>query len=168
MKRTLVGLALALSQAAPHLRAQSPAPDPGAAVRERDAQFWSAYNACDVKAMSGYFTDDVEFYHDRGGPTLGRASLEAALAKGLCGNPDSRLRRDAVPGTVQVFPMSKGQEVYGAVMSGQHVFYVIDKGGAPRLDGRARFTHLWALRGGTWRMSRVLSYDHGPADRAMP
>jgi ketosteroid isomerase-like protein len=139
--------------------------DVSAAVRERDAAFWKAYNACDVKAMAEYFTEDVEFYHDRGGPTIGHPAFVASLRKDLCGNPDFRIRREAVDGSVHVFPMKKADAVYGAVLSGEHVFYVNEKGKPEFLDGRAKFTHLWTVKGGVWKMSRVLSYDHGPAVR---
>lgn len=146
----------------------TPAEAPGdmaAAVRQRDAAFWKAYNACDVKAMSEFFTEDVEFYHDRGGTTLGHPAFVAALRDDLCGSRDSTLRREAVAGTVHVFPMKKNDVVYGAIFSGEHVFYVKPKGKAELLDGRAKFTHLWTLKDGVWKMSRIFSYDHGPAVR---
>ena len=139
--------------------------DVSAAVLQRDGAFWKAYNTCDVKAMSEFFTEDVEFYHDRGGTTLGHAAFVTALRNDLCGNPDSRLRREAVDGSGHVFPMKKNDVVYGAVLTGEHVFYVNQKGKAEFLDGRARFTHLWTLKDGVWKMSRILSYDHGPAVR---
>ena len=130
----------------------------------KDAAFWVAYNKCDVDAFRPMFTDDVEFYHDKGGPTIGLDSFMAALKNGLCGNPDNRLRREAVNGTVKVFPMEKSNRIYGAVISGEHVFYVNEKGKPEYLDGRARFMQLWLLKEGVWKMSRILSYDHGPAN----
>ena len=57
------------------------AADPAAAVRQRDDAFWQAYNACDTKTFRGFFATDVEFYHDRGGPTIGVDALDTALAK---------------------------------------------------------------------------------------
>lgn len=112
--------------------------------------------------MREFFTEDVEFYHDRGGPTVGLAKLVGTLRDNLCGNPDSRLRREAVDGTVRIFPLKSEHAAYGAVLSGEHLFHVLDKGRPERADGRARFTHLWLLRDRAWRMARVLSYDHGP------
>jgi len=147
---------------------QAFAQDPMAPVLGGDQQFWRAYNACDVAGMAAWFSEDVEFYHDRGGATLGHAALVETLKTRLCGNPDSRLRRAAVDATVRVFPLITGSSLYGAVLSGEHVFYVLDAGKPERLDGRARFTHLWLLKDGAWRMTRVLSYDHGPAERPPP
>lgn len=137
--------------------------DPAPIVEARDALFWKAYNACNVPGMLEHFTGDIEFYHDKGGPTAGIAALGEATEKGLCGNPASRLRREVVPGSTRVFPLAKAGVIYGAVHSGEHVFYVRPKDRPEFLDGRARFTHLWLLKDGAWKMARVLSYDHGPA-----
>ncbi|HEV8592420.1 MAG TPA: nuclear transport factor 2 family protein [Pyrinomonadaceae bacterium] len=132
-------------------------------IMAKDAVFWVAYNKCDTDAFRPMFTDDVEFYHDKGGPTIGLDNLMNALKTGPCGNPDSRLRREAVAGTVRVFPMVKGGDVYGAIISGEHVFYVKQKGKPEFLDGHAQFMQLWLFKNGEWKMSRILSYDHGPA-----
>jgi hypothetical protein len=159
--KTIVLLCVGALAAAGRASAQ----DAMAPVLEGDARFWKAYNACDVAGMAAWFSEDVEFYHDRGGSTLGHAAMVEATTKLLCGNPDSRLRREAVEGSVRVFPLLSGSAVYGAVLSGEHVFYIRDKGQPDRLDGRARFTHLWLLKDGAWKMTRILSYDHGPAER---
>src|SRR5438874_6122614 len=91
--RTLVSLAVFFAAAGLLPSEASTDDDPGKAVLERDRGFWEAYNRCDVPAMSEYFTDDVEFYHDHGGPTVGHENFVKELRDRLCGNPDSRLRR---------------------------------------------------------------------------
>jgi hypothetical protein len=141
---------------------QPAAGDPATAVRERDDAFWQAYNACDTKAFRGFFSSDVEFYHDRGGPTIGRDALDAALAKNLCGG-GNRLRREEVSGTVRWSILRNGDTIYGAIVAGEHLFYVRPPGKPEFLDGRARFLSLWLLKDGAWTMARLLSYDHGPA-----
>jgi len=152
----IVTLAAAQAPATP------PAADPTAVVQARDDAFWKTYNACDTAAFRGFFTADIEFYHDRGGLTVGIEALDAALAKNLCGG-DTRLRREPVAGTVRISILRDGDKVYGAIVSGEHVFYVRQPGKAEFLDGHAFFANLWRLTDGTWRMSRILSYDHGPA-----
>jgi hypothetical protein len=132
-------------------------------IIEKDSLFWVAYNNCNVETMGSWLTDDVEFYHDKGGSSIGRDTLMAVIRKNLCGNNDFRLRRAAVKGTVNVFVMHSSNKVYGAIISGQHVFYVNEKGKKEFLDGLARFTQLWILKDGQWKMSRILSYDHGDA-----
>ena len=146
---------------APPPAAPPPAPDPAAIVQARDDAFWIAYNACDTKAFRGFFSSDVEFYHDRGGPTIGVDALDTALAKNLCGG-GSRLRRQPVEGTVRLSILRNGDTVYGAIVAGEHLFYVRPPDKPEFLDGRARFVSLWLLKDGAWKMARLLSYDHGP------
>jgi hypothetical protein len=129
-----------------------------------DSLFWNAYNSCDTSKFKNFFTDDVEFYHDKGGPTFGLQALVASFNKNLCGNSDYHLRREAVEGTVKVYPLKKGDEVYGAVISGEHIFYVNQKEKPEFADGQANFTHLWLLKNGVWKMARVLSYNHHAAE----
>jgi hypothetical protein len=148
--------------AAAVLAAQPVVPDPAIAVRERDAAFWQAYNACATAAFRDFLTGDVEFYHDRGGVTTGLDALDAALKKNLCGG-ETRIRRAPVAETIRISILRDGERVYGAIVSGEHVFYVTQPGKPEFLDGRARFANLWRLSDGAWRMSRILSYDHGPA-----
>ena len=51
---------------------------------------------------------------------------------------------------------------YGAVEIGVHRFY---HPGAHDQDvvGEAKFVHLWQYKDGAWKITRVISYDHGLA-----
>ena len=134
-------------------------------ILHQDALFWDAYNHCDTEKMPAFFTPDIEFYHDKGGITLAVEALVASVKKNLCSNPDFHLRREAVEGSVQVSPLRNGNVVYGAVLSGDHYFYINEKGKPEYRDGLAKFFHVWLLKDGTWKMARVISYDHGPAPK---
>lgn len=129
----------------------------------KDSLFWIAYNNCDVGVMQQFFTNDVEFYHDKGGLTIGMENLVMSMKKNLCSNENVKLRREAIQGTVQIFPLQNAGVTYGAIISGEHVFYVLEKGKGERLDGYGKFTDVWVIRDNVWKMSRILSYDHGPA-----
>lgn len=132
------------------------------AIAHHDSIFWEAYNRCDVEKMSEYFTEDLEFYHDKGGPTFTLRTFKENMTSGLCGNPDWRLRREPVSGSVKVYPLKN----YGGLISGEHVFYINETGKKEVLDGYGKFTQLWRYKDGSWKMSRVLSYDHGaPSDK---
>lgn len=129
-----------------------------------DELFWHSYNACNADSMKLFFADDMEFYHDKGGPTLGLQKFDEAVRTGLCGNTANwQLRREAVDGTVTFFPLYKDGQLYGAILEGEHVFYVREAGKREYLDGHARFNHLWLNKDGVWKMTRVLTYDHKPA-----
>ncbi|AXG71941.1 hypothetical protein KORDIASMS9_04199 [Kordia sp. SMS9] len=121
-----------------------------------DAQFWNVYNSCDVTNFKKFLTEDLEFYHDKGGLTETSEKLVEMMENGLCADPNMKLRREAVKGTVNVFPLHN----YGAIITGEHLFYLTENGTAERLVESAKFTHVWQNENGNWRMSRVLSYDH--------
>jgi hypothetical protein len=104
----------------------------------------------------------VEFYHDKGGPTIGLGPLTETFQKNLCANPNFRLRREALPGTIQFYPLQKNGVIYGAILSGEHYFYINDSQPEYR-DGWAKFFHLWPLKDGTWKMAHIVSYDHQAA-----
>ncbi len=158
---TLVAQVLLLSGSAAFAQAKGDATETkelNKIILYHDSLFWQAYNLCDVDKMAAYFTDDVEFYHDRNGITTPKIKLEEATRNGLCNNSNSRLRREQLQGTVKVFPMNN----YGALITGEHVFYVKEAGKAEYLDGYGKFTHLWLFDNNIWKMSRIISYDHGP------
>jgi hypothetical protein len=143
--------------------AQDDTADVDATIRQQDGVFWEAYNRCDVEKMAQFFWPDFEFYHDKGGLTVGHDAFVAALKTGLCGKPNYRLRREAISDTVKVYPLRKDGVTYGAAISGDHYFYINDNGKPEYRDGAAKFFHVWLLKDGTWKMARAVSYDHRDA-----
>jgi hypothetical protein len=110
-------------------------------------------------------TDDVEFYHDKGGFNVRRPEDFVSQFEQRCRNlqdPSTwRSRRELVPGSLHVDPIPG----WGAMEVGEHLFF--EKHGADgveKLAGRARFAMVWVLGSdGKWRVSRVLSYGHQAA-----
>jgi hypothetical protein len=137
--------------------------DLGNVILSKDSLFWAAYSDCNVENMEKFFTGDVEFYHDKNGLVQGRQNLINGLRNNLCGNENFKLRREAIEGSAKVFPLQNSNVIYGAIISGEHVFYIQEKGKEERLDGLAKYTHVWILKDNAWKMSRILSFDHGPA-----
>jgi len=64
----------------------------GAAVSELDRQLFEAYNHCDLKKFDSLLADDVEFYHDQGGVTLGHAALTESVRNNICTGDTQRVR----------------------------------------------------------------------------
>jgi ketosteroid isomerase-like protein len=157
---SLVLLTLLLSLSAAPVRTQSrqSAPDDPLfrTLASLDRGLFDAYNTCDLETFASFFVDDVEFYHDKGGVTRGRPALVDSLKTNICG----KTRRDLIPGTLEVHPM----DGYGALQIGAHRFC---DAAAKQCDGTsggvAKFIHLWQNRDGDWKITRVISYDHGPA-----
>jgi len=122
------------------------------AITELDRQLFAAYNHCDLKKFDSLLADDVEFYHDQGGVTLGHAALTESVKNNIC---TSDTQRVLVPGTLKIYHM-KG---YGAIEMGVHRF-VHPKTEATNGTGEASFVHLWRCKDGVWKLTRALSYDH--------
>jgi len=131
-------------------------------ITKLDTEFWDAYNRCDVPNMSKFMTDDVEFYHDIHGLTSTKVAMVATLRDGLCGG-SQKVRREAAEGTINIYPLKS----FGAVISGDHYFYLTENGNPERLTGVAKFTHIWKEEADGWKMSRVISYDHKEASVKM-
>ena len=124
-------------------------------IASLDAALFDSYNRCDLEKFSSFFDDDVEFYHDQGGVTLGKEKLTESVRKNICGGD---VRRELVAGTLEAHPM-KG---YGAVEIGTHRFYHPKSKTPP---GEGRFIHLWQFKDGAWKITRAISFDHRGAGK---
>lgn len=118
-----------------------------------DSALFDAYNKCDLDKLGSMVADDLEFYHDQTGLSLGRQSLLDGVKNNICG----KVHLELVQGTLEVYPL-KG---YGAVEIGVHRF---THPGQPQPDtiGEAKFIHVWQLKDGVWKVTRVISFDHRP------
>ena len=129
-------------------------------IYHHDSIFWKGYNDCDIPVFKKYITDDFEFYHDKGGLTSGVNDFMKTVNEGLCKKTNTwSLRREVVKGSTKVFVLNK----YGAILTGEHLFYISERGKKEKLIETAKFTHVWKQENETWKMSRVLSYDHQEA-----
>lgn len=135
------------------------------AIVARDAELFAlAFEGCDAAKLRAMVTDDLEFYHDKGGLTYRSGDEMAADYRKKCEERKKagawRSRRELVPSSLHVDPVPG----HGAIETGEHLFYERQGDGPEKLTGRAKFAHVWRLEGGTWKISRVLSYAHGPAE----
>ena len=122
-------------------------------VTALDSKLFGAYNTCDLETLGAMVADDLEFYHDKNGLMTGKAAFVDSISKYICG----KVKRALVPGTLEVHPL-KG---YGAVEIGTHTFCQTDsKGNCTSPAGPARFVQLWQQTGDTWKLTRVISFDH--------
>jgi hypothetical protein len=56
--------------------------------------------------------------------------------------------------------LKKQDNIYGAIIEGEHLFYVTMDEKPESLDGQANFLTLWLKENNAWQTSRVLSYNH--------
>jgi ketosteroid isomerase-like protein len=123
-------------------------------IASLDAALFEAYNACDIDKVGMFFTEDLEFYHEKGGLAVTRKSTLDLMKTNLCGENSNKVRRELVRGSLEVHPINN----YGAVQTGEHRFYLTQKGQKEKLDGIGKFVMLWQKRDGEWKISRVVSF----------
>ncbi len=116
------------------------------------------FNQCDLSHYDSIVSDDLEFYHDKGGITSGKAAFVASIKNNICGGPN-KVRRELVPNSMKVYPLYNNNVLYAFIQEGEHDFAEFYKGKWNK-GSRAKFTILWILDGKDWKMKRVLSYDH--------
>jgi ketosteroid isomerase-like protein len=136
--------------------AQSPSPKNDSdqlveTIAQMDAKIFSAFNAHDANGVMSLFTEDVEFYHDKDGVSNYQQTAES-LKNLFASVPD--IRRDLVTGTLEVYPIKD----YGAIEIGVHRFTHKENG--KEETGSFKFLHIWRQAGGSWKISRVVSYGH--------
>ena len=125
-------------------------PDPlFTTIQSLDTKLFDAYNHCDLTTLAAMVSDDLEFYHDQTGLSVGKAPFLAAIQQNICGKVQRTLLQD----TLEVYPL-KG---YGAVEIGIHRFHHPQ---SPDNVGDAKFVMLWQNKDGVWKVTRVISYNH--------
>jgi ketosteroid isomerase-like protein len=120
------------------------------AIESLDRQLFDSYNHCDLATLGAMTSDDLEFYHDQTGLSVGKAPFIAAIKQNICG----KVERTLVPGSLEVYPL-KG---YGAVELGVHRFH--RAGHQEDVGGEAKFVTLWQNNNGVWKLARAISYNH--------
>jgi hypothetical protein len=159
--RCLFGILLMLLVAmtlGQHAQGQTEAVKKGIATPElyneifrADSALFAAYNAHNVEKMKPFFSEDMEFYHDLGGLS-NYAQNVAAFTNIFTQNTD--IRRDLVPGTLEVYPIKN----YGAIEIGAHRFCHTENG--QMICGTFKFTMVWQQKDGQWKLTRIISYGH--------
>jgi ketosteroid isomerase-like protein len=115
-----------------------------------DTKLFDAYNHCDLTTLGSMVSDDLEFYHDQTGLSVGKEPFLSAIKQNICGKVERALLVD----TLEVYPL-KG---YGAVEIGVHRFH--HPGHPEDGMGDAKFVTLWQNKDGVWKVTRVISYEH--------
>jgi hypothetical protein len=120
-------------------------------IAHMDSVLFNAFNSRDIEKFKTLFTEDLEFYHDKGGLTNYEHSIQSLKSTAAQNNG---LRRELVKGSLEVYPVPG----YGAMQIGTHTFCHPENG---KMDcGTFKFVHIWKRIGNEWKITRVVSYDH--------
>ncbi len=147
----LVALAFSTASHATDQKATAESRELFELIARMDSAMFEALNAHDAEKLMSMFTEDLEFYHDKGGVTNYQQTAEN-FKKMFANNPG--IRRDLVQGSLEVYPLKD----YGAIEIGTHRFCHQENG---KDDcGSFKFVMVWRNTGNSWKVSRVISYGH--------
>ncbi len=120
-------------------------------IAHMDSVLFDAFNAHDVEKLKTLFTEDLEFYHDKGGLTRYEQNMNS-FKENFARASD--IHRELIAGSMEVYPIKD----YGAVEIAAHRFCHLENG--KDVCGTFKFVHVWQKKDGNWKISRVVSYDH--------
>ena len=128
-------------------------------ILSKDSLLFSVgFNTCDIKQFENLLSENLRFCHDKDGVS-DKGKFLNDLKKNLCQNPGYRqVKRVLVKESTEIFPLYKDGILYGAIQNGAHLFYE-SPGSEP---GYAKFSHVWILENGAWKLATSLSFDHQP------
>lgn len=130
-------------------------------LKKQDSLFFErGFNNCDLAYLEKSVDENLKFYHDKGGFQDKKLFLERTK-QNICSNPNQKPIRKVIESSLEVFPLYNNGELYGAIQSGEHQFFIREKNKEDVLGGQAKFTTVWTKKDGNWIMSDILSYDHG-------
>jgi hypothetical protein len=85
-------------------------------IAKLDSIFFYYYNTCDInfEKHAAFYSDSIEFYHDKGGLSTNKADVIGGIKKYVCG----RVTRELIKGSIEVYPIPN----FGAIEMGLHQF----------------------------------------------
>ena len=116
-------------------------------IQSMDKTFFDAYNSCDLKKQEEIYSDNIEFFHDKGGLINSKSEIIQGTQKNICG----KVTRYLIPGSIEVYPINN----YGAVEIGFHRFYNNQE---PDAESKpSKFIIIWKKENEKWKISKVVS-----------
>lgn len=129
-------------------------------LRTQDSLLFNVgFNTCDIKQFENLISENFEFYHDKSGIIASKNDFITSIKDGIC-NLNYKAKRVLDLNSLEVYSIEKNGVLYGAIQTGLHRFYAIEKNKPEYLTSTALFTHVWLLENGDWKLSRALSYNH--------
>ncbi|MEH7889436.1 serine hydrolase [Elizabethkingia meningoseptica] len=130
-------------------------------IMSKDSLLFSVgFNTCNVGEVERTLSDRFEFYHDKDG-VADKNKFMADFKKGLCRTPDTfQAKRVLLKNSTEIYPMYKDGKLYAAIQNGTHQFFEKEINQPEHFGSTAKFTHLWMLENGNWKLFRSLSFDH--------
>jgi ketosteroid isomerase-like protein len=130
-----------------NLSGHSQTPDLYKTIVKLDSTFFNAYNTCDLTKQAAFYSDSIEFFHDKSGLETSKKKILEDTKKYVCG----KVTRELVQGSIEVSPLPG----YGAVEIGIHMFHNNqEKKDTPH---QSRFVIIWRNQNDRWTITKVIS-----------
>ena len=113
----------------------------------KDKEYFDAYNSCDIKKQASLYSENLEFFHDKGGLSTSKQEILTSIEKNICG----KVIRTLIEGSIEVYPIKD----YGAIEIGYHKFYNNQEPNAKSKP--SKFIMVWKNEGEKWLISKVIS-----------
>jgi len=116
-------------------------------IEAMDAEFFTAYNTCDLQLQGSIYSEDIEFFHDKGGLMTSKQDIIDGTEKNICG----KVTRTLIPGSLEVYPIKD----FGAIEIGYHKFFNNQEPDA--ISHPSKFIIFWKKTGVDWKITKVVS-----------
>src|SRR2546423_95811 len=75
-------------------------------IVQMDSILFDSYNNCKLNVFASLVSEDIEFFHDRGGLDTSKNDIVQAIKNNICG----KVTRELLKGSIEVYPIPN----YGA------------------------------------------------------
>ena len=116
-------------------------------IKQLDSIYFNAYNTCDMKKQASFYSEEIEFFHDRGGLTTSKNEILSSIKKNIC----NKVTRTLVEGSIEVYPIKD----YGAIEIGYHKFFNKEEPNAKSVP--SKFIIVWRQLEKKWVITKVIS-----------
>lgn len=118
------------------------------------------FNTCNMAQFENLLSEKFEFFHDKDGISDKKKFLND-LKSGLCGDPANyQARRELLPESTEIYALYNKEMLYGAIQVGVHQFFEKQVNKPEKFGSSAKFTHVWLLENGKWKLTKSLSFEH--------
>lgn len=118
------------------------------------------FNTCDIKQFEILVSENLNFFHDKSGFSDKKKFMDD-LKSGLCRSPSTyQARRALLSQSTEIYALYNNGILYGAIQEGVHQFFEKQSDKPEKFGSSAKFTHVWLLENGEWKLSKVLSFEH--------
>lgn len=116
-------------------------------ISKLDSIYFTAYNKCDMETQRKMYSEDLEFFHDKGGLATSKEGILTSLKNNICG----KVTRTLIKGSIEVYPIPN----YGAIQIGYHKFFNNQEPNEKSIP--SKFIVVWKQNKDNWQITKVIS-----------